>query len=381
MTTGSDDSSRAPRASRRAPRAPRRTTRDRARGGRSALAGGIGRPAAIGLIAGLATITVVVGWRDVGAIAAALAAVGGGFLVLPLAFLPSLVLASEGWRILFARDRRPRFLTALRAMWVGRSAVTFLPLTSIGADAIRARVIAQSGAAGADAAASIVLAQTAQALALALWALVGAAGVLAIGGDDAIAFGAAALALLLAVGVAGYVVVQHRGVFGLGVRLLGRIAPWIGDHKRAGWRQGGDDADRAVRALYRDPGRLLWSVLLDLASNLALTVEVWLIALWIGAPIGVVEALALKALTGAVRGAVFVVPGGLGIQEASFVLLAAQAGLTPELALAISLAGRGRELLVALPGMIHWQRLEGRALARRRGTTSRTSPATAPGER
>ncbi len=53
-------------------------------------------------------------------------------------------------------------------------------------------------------------------------------------------------------------------------------------------------------------------------------------------------------------------PGGLGIQEGGLVLIGSQLGLTPELALALSLAKRARELLVGVPCLIVWQTGEGR---------------------
>ena len=74
----------------------------------------------------------------------------------------------------------------------------------------------------------------------------------------------------------------------------------------------------------------------------------------------------LKSLTGALRGAAFVVPSGWGVQEAGYVVLGGLIGLSPELMLAVSLATRARELLIGVPGLIAWQVAEGRWLWRRR---------------
>ena len=79
----------------------------------------------------------------------------------------------------------------------------------------------------------------------------------------------------------------------------------------------------------------------------------------------------LKSLTGALRGAAFVVPGGWGIQEGGYVVLGALIGLTPEFMLALSLATRAREVLMALPGLLAWQHAEGRWLWRRRSAGAR----------
>ena len=59
------------------------------------------------------------------------------------------------------------------------------------------------------------------------------------------------------------------------------------------------------------------------------------------------------ALVQAIRGAAFAIPGALGVQEGGYLLLAPLAGLTPDAALALSLAKRARELLLGLPGLLY----------------------------
>jgi hypothetical protein len=73
----------------------------------------------------------------------------------------------------------------------------------------------------------------------------------------------------------------------------------------------------------------------------------------VGHPVSWVTALLLESLGQAVRGAAFAVPGALGVQETGYVLLAPLAGLTTEVALALSLAKRVRELLLGLPGLLY----------------------------
>ena len=52
-------------------------------------------------------------------------------------------------------------------------------------------------------------------------------------------------------------------------------------------------------------------------------------------------------------GAAFAIPGSLGVQEGGYLLLAPLAGLAPEVALALSLAKRAREVLLAVPGLVY----------------------------
>jgi hypothetical protein len=53
------------------------------------------------------------------------------------------------------------------------------------------------------------------------------------------------------------------------------------------------------------------------------------------------------------------VPAGVGVQEAGLVLFGHLLGISGELALAVSMAKRVREVLCGLPPLISWQWLEG----------------------
>ena len=80
------------------------------------------------------------------------------------------------------------------------------------------------------------------------------------------------------------------------------------------------------------------------------TAEVWLILQLLGSPVSWSDALMLESLGQAIRGAAFAIPGALGVQEGGYVLLAPLAGLRPDVALALSLAKRARELLLGHAG-------------------------------
>jgi uncharacterized membrane protein YbhN (UPF0104 family) len=83
------------------------------------------------------------------------------------------------------------------------------------------------------------------------------------------------------------------------------------------------------------------------------TGEVYLIALFLGAPVSWLDALLLESLGQAIRGAGFAIPGALGVQEGGYLLLAPIVGLQPGTAIALSLAKRTRELLLGLPGLLY----------------------------
>ena len=60
----------------------------------------------------------------------------------------------------------------------------------------------------------------------------------------------------------------------------------------------------------------------------------------------------------------FIVPWAAGIQEGGYVAVGAIFGLTPEVALGLSLLKRARELLTGVPTLLVWQALEARRLLR-----------------
>lgn len=88
-------------------------------------------------------------------------------------------------------------------------------------------------------------------------------------------------------------------------------------------------------------------------------VQVWIAAAAMGVPLGPGGALALESLVYAARGALFLVPWSIGVQEVSFVLLGALLGLDKATCLALSIALRARDLLIGLPVILSWSAREG----------------------
>ena len=65
-------------------------------------------------------------------------------------------------------------------------------------------------------------------------------------------------------------------------------------------------------------------------------------------------ALAIESLAASARGAAFVVPGGIGVQEGALVAVGAAFGVAAPTALALGIIKRGRELLVGAPAIVAW---------------------------
>ena len=89
-------------------------------------------------------------------------------------------------------------------------------------------------------------------------------------------------------------------------------------------------------------------------------------------PFGAV--LAIESLLYAIRTAAFVVPQAVGVQEGAYILLGAGFGLDPDMALALSLLKRGRDLAIGLPAIAIWQAIEGHAAAGARRSAASPEP-------
>jgi uncharacterized membrane protein YbhN (UPF0104 family) len=93
--------------------------------------------------------------------------------------------------------------------------------------------------------------------------------------------------------------------------------------------------------------------------------NIWIAYHLLGAPISVVDALAIEGILSSIMGVGFLVPGALGIQEVSYVGLGAAFGLPPHLSLSLSFIRRARNIIIGIPPLAAWQVLEARQLRRK----------------
>jgi putative membrane protein len=271
---------------------------------------------------------------------------------------PDLALRAASFHLLFAPGRAPRFFDTTLAMWIGSSVNFLLPVATVGGEFVKARILTLRSVAGVDAAASVMLDKTVQALSVLLWAIIGIA-VLAVvvPSDEPLVATAIVGAALLAFGIAGFVLVQCAGAFGLFARPIALLSS---NERWQSLIDGATDLDVAIRNLYRLPGTVIASTGLRLAKRALMSGEVWLVAWLLGYPIGLAEAVMLNSLAVALRSAAFAIPGGLGVQEGGYIVVGALVGLPADVMLAISLATRLGELIEGLPGLVAWQFAEGK---------------------
>ncbi len=122
-----------------------------------------------------------------------------------------------------------------------------------------------------------------------------------------------------------------------------------------------------MHAIYRRPGGLWLCFGLHLVCWIASTFEAWFALRLAGEPLPFTTVLVLESMLYAVQTSAFAVPNAVGVQEGAYILLGATFGLTPEMALALSLLKRARDIAIGLPTLGIWQALEGGRLWRRRG--------------
>jgi putative membrane protein len=312
--------------------------------------------------AGLLTVGVmlffaVLASQGLPTVLATLGMAGWGLVLVALFHVVPLVLDAAALRALFdGRAKVGSLRDALLARWVGESANSLMPAGQIGGPVLMSRHLAQRGIPTGEAVAAVTVSTTLQAVGQILFALLG----VVLLGLRATHFSRSALGSsvmvasgLLALQVAGFYYLQKRGLFGRLMRTAGRFA---GKRDWTHWQTQAESIDRAVAQSYARGGAVTASFLLSLIAWLVGTGEVCLILDFLHRPVGLSDAMMIESLGQGIRGAGFFIPGALGVQEGGYLLLAPLAGLPPDIALAVSLAKRAREILLGLPGLIyiHW---------------------------
>jgi glycosyltransferase 2 family protein len=302
-------------------------------------------------LAGFAVATALFVWQGVGPVVAAFAVAGIGILWASLFHFVSMGVNARAWQILLPSRRRGRLPFFLWAVWLREAVNGLLPVARVGGEVVSARLLMRHGTRAPKAVASLVIDMTVSLISQAVFTVLGLALLLLRGsGRDVardIGFG-----LMVAVPlIVAAVVVQRIGVFGLLARLFHGL---FGDRFEA-MVGGAAVLDRAVRRLYRRRSALILCLGWQLIGWVAGAGEIWLALLYLGHPVDLAGAIIVEAAIQALSSGAFVVPGALGIQEGGFLVVGGLIGLSPELALALALARRARDIIVFVPALIAWQ--------------------------
>ena len=121
-----------------------------------------------------------------------------------------------------------------------------------------------------------------------------------------------------------------------------------------------------IRAIYLSHRNVGVAFLLHFAAWLCTSFEIFLALRLMDVRIDMAAVLTLESLIYAARGVAFMVPGSIGVQEGAYVALGVALGLSPEIALSLSLLKRARDLVLGAPALASWQLCEGRRWRQRR---------------
>jgi putative membrane protein len=290
-----------------------------------------------------------------------------GWWLLPISLfhLVPLSFSALSWRELMPASGRPDVVSVIWIRWIRESINALLPVAGVGGDIAGARLAHQRGVPGPQAAASMVVDTTVGVATQLVFVMAGVTLLVTRSSEHAAV--PVALAVLMGIvvfvaAIATFVLVQHRRMFVVFAKLARRLAPekWL-----SGLTGSASAIDDAVVATYRRRFALLRANLLRLVGWAAGAGEIWFVTHVLMRPLDVIDAFVLESLSSGVRAAAFMVPGALGALEGGFVLFGALFGLPADIALAISLSKRVRELALGLPGLFVWQWVEGHHLARR----------------
>jgi putative membrane protein len=310
------------------------------------------------LVGGLVLLTVVVAAVGYRSVLAAIGAIGfSGFVIFTLCWPLVLLLLGLAWFAVAPGLPLMRMPVFIWGRMVREAASDVLPLAQISGLVVGARAAQAAGVAEDVVLAATIVDVTTELAAQILYILLGVALLaMQLGGGpvgrNLVLLIAAALAFLVGGGV-GFVLLQRRGVGWVG--WLARR--WLPDSiARA------DAVTAALDAVYRRPGRLAAGVGLHVSGWLASGICSWIALRLMGTGAPLWAVLAVESLMYAARSVAFALPGGLGVQEGAYVLLAPLFGLHGADMLALSLLKRARDLVIGVPTLLIWQAREGRAL-------------------
>ena len=323
------------------------------------------------IAAGIGAMAALVLHFGASEVAAALLAVGlGGFVGVTLLHVVLIGLMGLAWHALLPGTRP---WIAIWGRFVRDAGSEVLPLSQVGGYVLGTRALALAGVPATQGTASTIVDVTLEFVGQLAYVALGLVWLLHLNAEGGVAPGIIVAGLVVASGLAAaFITVQRRGV-----RFVDRIARHLGE----GWAErtaaGAASLHQALEAIYRRQGGVWLSFLLHFLCWVVSASEISL-ALWFaGEPIPFGSVMVIESLVYAIRSTAFMVPNSVGVQEGAYVLLGGIFGLSPEMALALSLLKRARDLVIGLPTIALWQAIESGRLMRRVSTKAAASSAAA----
>jgi putative membrane protein len=282
---------------------------------------------------------------------------GGNLLWLAPYRLVFFLLYSLGWAELLRPYDPVRRIGLVYLFWVTsvREAIDrLLPVASVGGGVVGIRLLHLRGLAIAPAAATVIAEMLLTLAAVYLFTVLGLLLLVELHpAGPGTRYLIPALLLSFPVPVLTAVLLRYGSVFARLQGILKRIAGiTIPD-------EGAASLDHEIRRCFGRVAAMLFAGVLELAALASGSLEIWFVLRMVGHPIDMASAVIMESLMQALRHLAFVVPAGLGVQEAALVVIGHTLGVSSELALTVSLAKRVREIVCGAPALISWWLAEG----------------------
>jgi putative membrane protein len=300
------------------------------------------------------------GFRSVGEV---VLAARWGLVWVSLCHIVTFGLGGLAWQALLSGLWRGSTLIFFWARWVRESVNDVLPVAQIGGELVGARVLVLHGASSGLAGGSIVVDKTVEIATQFVFTVMGLALMVDAGVADSTARWLAFATVLMIPAIGGFYLAQRFGLF----RVLERWVERCADNWTLVSMGRVTALHDTILVIYRNRRGLARAGFWHLLAWIVNSGEVWLALDAMGHPVGWREAIILESLGQAVRSVAFAVPGALGVQEGGFLLIGGMFGLSPEMALAMSLIKRMREIGLSIPALLGWQISEGRLWLGRAG--------------
>lgn len=307
---------------------------------------------------GLALLTLLVVHANVPAILHTWRMAGAPLLWLVPYRLIFFALYAIGWRAMLRPidpQGRARFGYVLWATAVREGVDRLLPVASLGGSVVGVRLIRWRGLETVPVSATIIVEILLTLMAVYVFGALATLILLALGTGANHWQVVAVLALSLPIPLGCLLLLRYGSVF---QRMQRFLRPLVG----LSGANAATSLDADLRACLGRIRTLLLAGALQFVALISAAFEIWWALRLFEHPVSAPAAVMLEGLTQATRHLAFIVPAGLGVQEAALVLFGQALGVSTELALAVSAVKRMREVLCGVPPLLSWQWCEARRL-------------------
>jgi len=283
-----------------------------------------------------------------------------GFAILCLYGLGIFLPIGAAWFALMPDMPLRKIRVFIWGRMVRDAAAEVLPFSQVGGMALGARAAMLHGLPGSSAVGSMIVDVTTELIAQIAYIILGvmilSAALSHTEHDRLLSEVLVPGVILISTGGGLFVALQRYGHHWVAQKLAPRVFP------------GAMAATTAVAGvlddIYRSRLRIGTSLTLHFCGWMLSAVGTWIAFRLMGSDVDLAPVIAIESLVYAARSAAFVVPNAFGVQEGAYALLAPLFGIRVEVALALSVLKRARDIAVGVPILVIWQLMEGqRALA------------------